>query len=146
MPFDPNVPRPGQPLDAGVVRNQFTSLKALIDALTSRVAALEPPPPLEYGPGQATNPSPADGATGVARNFDLYAWLPEQSAKIYWGDSPGTLAHLTDATGPNIGLLGALMIMQLDANATYYWRVDLWNTSDDTTITGEVWHFTTGAM
>lgn len=35
---------------------------------------------------------------------------------------------------------------QLNANATYYWRVDLYNTVDDTTITGEEWHFTTGWM
>lgn len=95
---------------------------------------------------QATDPTPANGATDVQRGWDTYGWLPDQPAKIYWGDSPGTLAHLNDATGPNIGLLGALQVMQLEANTTYYWRVDLWNTGDDTTVTGEVWHFTTGAM
>ena len=27
-----------------------------------------------------------------------------------------------------------------------FWRVDLWDPMDDTTITGDVWHFTTGMM
>jgi hypothetical protein len=93
-------------------------------AVRLRAQAGGTPPPAA---GQATDPSPANGATGVQRGFDLYAWLPEQPAKIYWGDSPATLAHLTDATGPNIGLLGALMLMQLEANTTYYWRVDRWD-------------------
>ena len=41
MPFDPTKPVPGDDLDAVLIRNQFNSLKALIDALTGQVANLQ---------------------------------------------------------------------------------------------------------
>jgi hypothetical protein len=39
MTFDPTQPMEGAPLDAAVVRNQLNSLKALIDAQQSQLAA-----------------------------------------------------------------------------------------------------------
>ena len=42
MPFDPTLPKPLDPLDANVVRNQLNALKALIDA--------GPTPPPEIDP------------------------------------------------------------------------------------------------
>jgi hypothetical protein len=41
MPFDPNWPPTNAELESAPFRNQFTSLKASIDALTAQVAALQ---------------------------------------------------------------------------------------------------------
>ena len=41
MPYDPTKPAAGDDLDAVLIRNQFNSLKALIDALTGQVANLQ---------------------------------------------------------------------------------------------------------
>ena len=142
MPFDPTLPATGSPMSSVEMRNQFTGLKALIDALDARVTVLEPPP----NHGQATDPTPANGATNVQRGWDTYGGVPNQPAKIYWGDSPDTLAYLTSVMNSPASLLPALQLMQLEANTTYYWRVDLWNPMDDTTVTGDVWHFATGMM
>jgi len=91
-----------------------------------------PPQP----PGQASNPSPANGATGVSINADL-SWTAGSGATshdVYFGQTtsppfvqnqagttydPGTLSELT----------------------TYYWRIDEKNAAG--TTTGVVWSFTT---
>ena len=41
MPFDSTKPAAGDDLDAVLIRNQFNSLKALIDAVTGQVANLQ---------------------------------------------------------------------------------------------------------
>lgn len=46
MPFDPTKPANGSLISSAELRNQFTSLKTLIDDLTARVDALEPAGPL----------------------------------------------------------------------------------------------------
>jgi hypothetical protein len=92
-----------------------------------------PPLPL---PGQASNPHPVDGATGVSRNADL-SWTAGSnytSGDLYFGTNnpppfvcnqketifePGTMAYDT----------------------TYYWRIDEVNKWGVTS--GEVWSFTT---
>ena len=41
MPFDPNWPPQNAEVESAPFRNQFNSLKALIDAQDARIAALE---------------------------------------------------------------------------------------------------------
>jgi len=89
-------------------------------------------------PGQASNPSPADGATNQSVDVDI-SWTAGSDATshdVYFGTSssppfvqnqagttydPGTLANST----------------------TYYWRIDEKNAVG--TTTGTVWSFTTAA-
>ena len=52
MAFNPNEPQDGADVRADVLRNQFTSLKALIDA----IPAGPPGPPGPQGPPGGTNP------------------------------------------------------------------------------------------
>lgn len=87
-------------------------------------------------PGQATDPWPADAATGVGIIHELY-WTPGELAKshdVYFGTTNPPLFRAnqtTDFYSPGI----------LDTNTTYYWRIDEKNTSG--TTTGTVWNFTT---
>ncbi|MFN7562090.1 MAG: hypothetical protein ACK5TH_09950, partial [Prosthecobacter sp.] len=39
MPFDPTIPQENTPIDAAPMRNQFNSLKALLDAIVTVNAA-----------------------------------------------------------------------------------------------------------
>ena len=39
MPFDPNIPQPGQSNDADVIRDQLNGLKVIIDALAAQLTA-----------------------------------------------------------------------------------------------------------
>ncbi|MHC4395735.1 MAG: DNRLRE domain-containing protein [Planctomycetota bacterium] len=89
-------------------------------------------------PGQATNPSPADSATDVNSTADL-SWTAGSDAtshNVYFGTtSPGTSQGNQTATSFDTGTM--------DANTTYYWRIDEINTAG--TTTGNVWSFTTAA-
>jgi hypothetical protein len=89
-------------------------------------------------PGQATNPSPADSATDVNSTADL-SWTAGADANshdVYFGTtSPGTSQGNQTATSFDTG--------SMDANTTYYWRIDEINTAG--TTTGNVWSFTTAA-
>ena len=86
--------------------------------------------------GKATNPSPANLATGVSINADL-TWTAGERAEthdVYFGTtSPGTFRGNQVGTTFDPGTLINGM--------TYYWRVDEKNTVG-TTI-GTVWSFTT---
>jgi len=92
----------------------------------------EPPAP----PGQASNPSPANGATGVATNTDL-SWTAGTGATshdVYFGTtSPGTFRGNQTATTYDTGTMAE--------DTTYYWRIDAKNAQG--TTTGVVWSFTT---
>ncbi|MHC4397038.1 MAG: phage tail protein [Planctomycetota bacterium] len=89
-------------------------------------------------PGQASNPSPADTATDVSLYADL-SWTAGSGATshdVYFGtSSPGSSQGNQTATTYDPGTM--------DANTTYYWRIDEINTVG--TTTGVVWSFTTGA-
>jgi len=61
MPFDPTKPGNGSLISSTELREQFTSLKTLIDALTVRVAALEPPVASGFGDARANGPLTRDG-------------------------------------------------------------------------------------
>ncbi|NIM69802.1 MAG: S8 family serine peptidase [Xanthomonadales bacterium] len=92
-------------------------------------------------PGLASNPSPADGATGVDINADLS-----------WSAGSGATSHIvffgTDATPdeteekPEQGTT-SFEPGTLAYSTTYYWKVDEVNANG--TTTGAVWSFTTGA-
>jgi len=93
-------------------------------------------PPL---PGQATNPSPADGATNVSVDADL-SWTAgdyADSHDVYFGTNPtpgaGEFIRNQTETTYNPGTMAI--------NTTYYWRIDEKNETG--TTTGDVWSFTT---
>lgn len=89
-------------------------------------------------PGQASSPSPGDDATGVSV-YAALSWLAGSdttSHDVYFGTtSPGSsqgnqTSNVFDPSGI------------MDANMTYYWRIDEINALG--TTTGVVWEFTTG--
>jgi hypothetical protein len=89
-------------------------------------------------PGQAGNPSPANGAANVATNATL-SWTAGSDAAshdVYFGTtSPGTSRGNQTATTYNPGTLAN--------STTYYWRINEKNATG--TTTGAVWSFTTAA-
>jgi len=89
--------------------------------------------------GGATEPVPADGATAVTRAPEL-RWFPcdpQDSFEVYLGDSPtlGAGDHMSSQSGTTFapGLL--------DAESTYYWRVD--HVLGGQVTPGATWSFTT---
>jgi len=89
-------------------------------------------------PGQASSPSPANGATSVGVTTDI-SWTAGSGATshdVYFGTtSPGTLRGNQTATTYDTGTM--------TAGTTYYWRIDEKNSYG--TTTGAVWSFTTAA-
>jgi len=87
-------------------------------------------------PGQASNPSPSNGATDVEIDADL-SWTAgsgSTSSDVYFGtSSPGTFQGNQTATTFEPGTLAN--------DTTYYWRIDEVNAGG--TTTGTVWNFTT---
>ncbi len=95
------------------------------------LAPLPPPPP----PGQASDPNPADGATGAWPSN--LSWTPGSdtaSYNVYFGtDNPPPFVANQAATTFEPELLLY--------NTTYYWRID--SVNPEGTITGPLWSFTT---
>jgi hypothetical protein len=92
------------------------------------------------GPGAASGPNPADGASKVALRR-LLRWTAGSGATrhdVYFGTAQplgtGNLVGSPVGTSWDTGLL--------EPNTTYYWRIDEGNAC--TTTTGAVWQFTTG--
>ena len=88
----------------------------------------------------AYDPSPADGATGVATDVQL-SWTPGLDAKlhaVYFGDDLDTV---TNAVGAPPMPFTTHDPGPLEQGKTYYWRVD--EVNPPTTTTGEIWSFTT---
>jgi len=91
-------------------------------------------------PAQATEPYPADGATGT----DIYlplSWTAGSGTvayDVYFGSSVETLLlqgqQQSDVFDPGL----------LTGSTTYYWRIDPVNSSG--TTTGQIWSFTTAAI
>ena len=75
--FNPNEPHNGVPVDADFLRDQFNSLKALIDELTARIEALENPPLEAVGFGEA-------GANGKLTVIGTFAGKPMYRAAGGW--------------------------------------------------------------
>ncbi len=109
-----------------------------------------PPGPLQP-PLRATPLYPANAATALPRDLTL-TWLAGQSAAghdIYFGRDPNAVAA---ATPTDTALYkGRLPLPQmtwapgpLEANQTYYWRIDEVNPQQpDSPWIGQVYHFTT---
>ena len=90
-------------------------------------------------PEQASNPSPANGATNVSTRSTLLwtAGANTASHDVYFGTtSPGTLRGNQSGTSFDPGALAP--------NTTYYWRIDEKNV--DGTTTGAVWSLTTNSL
>jgi hypothetical protein len=87
-------------------------------------------------PGAASSPSPSNSATDVSTTADL-SWTAGSGATsrdVYFGtSSPGASQGNQTATTFDTGTM--------DANTTYYWRIDEVNSAG--TTTGTVWSFTT---
>jgi hypothetical protein len=94
---------------------------------------------LSEPPGQATDPSPANSATGVSVTADL-SWTAGSGATshdVYFGTtSPGTFQGNQAGTTYDPGTMFY--------DTTYYWRIDEVNSYG--TTTGVVWSFTTGSQ
>ncbi|MBN2272004.1 MAG: VCBS repeat-containing protein [Sedimentisphaerales bacterium] len=90
-------------------------------------------------PGMATNPDPADGATGVTGS--ILSWTPGHGATshdVYFGTiSPG------DFQGNQTGSSFYPTPFPLPPNTKHYWRIDERNQAG--TTTGVVWSFTTSS-
>jgi len=90
-------------------------------------------------PGQASNPTPSNGATDVSIDADL-SWTAGSGATshdVYFGtSSPGTFQGNQPGTTFEPGTM--------DNDTTHYWRIDEVNAEG--TTTGNVWSFTTEAV
>jgi hypothetical protein len=105
----------------------------------TREASLSPGQ-LSYLPGQASNPSPADGAVEVGRNVILSwtAGLGAVSHDVYFGtDDPPALVGSQTTTEFDPGTL--------NRDTTYFWRIDEIDSEGHKT-TGAVWTFTTTSV
>jgi len=95
---------------------------------------------------KATNPKPADGATGVT--LPLLQWTP--GARAIWHDvyigtnpQPGP----AELVGRQIAAMSMYYYMAaLTPGTTYYWRIDEVEPDKTTIHTGDVWSFTTLAL
>ena len=90
-------------------------------------------------PGIASNPNPADGATGVSTSVNLgwTAGIDTLSHNVYFGTNPSPAFQGAQAgTGFDPGTLAG--------STTYYWRID--EVTGAQTTTGTVWDFTTEAV
>ncbi len=101
---------------------------------------------IEYTLGQATGPSPADGATDVSRDVVL-SWTPGVSAapvnghKVYFGDN---FNDVNEGIGGVTQSESTYTPGRLDFATTYYWRVDeISSPPTQMLFEGNVWSFTT---
>ncbi|MCP4660111.1 MAG: Ig-like domain-containing protein, partial [bacterium] len=117
----------------------WAGLKPHLDPDNSGAVSVPGKDGVSTGPGQASGPSPADGATDVALNAVL-SWTAGAGADshdVYFGTDPspdsgefqGNQAGTTFDPGP------------LANDTTYTWRIDEVNAQG--TTTGQVWSFTT---
>jgi hypothetical protein len=103
-------------------------------SLTARSAAAE---------FKATNPKPADGATGVT--LPLLQWTPGATAvwhDVYIGTNPQP--GQAEFVGRQILATSIYFYAAgLKPGTTYYWRIDEIEADKTTIHTGDVWNFTT---
>jgi len=93
------------------------------------------------GPGPATNPSPADGATNVPITASQATWTNPGGAttnEFWFGTSPGSLTLLQSGS---LATSFTIPPGTLSYFTNYYWRVD--ESNGTATTTGPVWSFKT---
>ena len=125
--------------------NYFQSLGAVGSQITLPVQSLTTVVLDKFvAVGAAANPSPTNGASGVALNSAL-SWTPGTSSlthALYLGTSSNTVALATGTSPEFCGLLtNSTFNPALFGNTTYYWRVD--EIAGANTNTGAVWSFVT---
>jgi hypothetical protein len=89
-------------------------------------------------PSTSWQPHPTDGATDIiSAQLSWAAGAGATSHMVYFGatNTPDFVSEEADAS--------YLVMQQMDANTTYYWRVDEKNSAG--TTTGTVWSFTTSS-
>ncbi|MHC4312270.1 MAG: hypothetical protein ACYSW3_07375, partial [Planctomycetota bacterium] len=94
------------------------------------------PPPM---PGKASNPNPADGATGVSIDQDL-SWTPGPGASshdVYFGTSM-ILPFIKNQTA------ATFEPGRMELGTKYYWRINEKTASG--TIAGPLWSFTASTI
>ncbi len=91
------------------------------------------------GPGQATNPVPANGATNIDVNTQLSWDNPSgaTSIEVFFGTDPGSMTSIYSGAPVTTIDPGT----PLADYTNYYWRVD--ETDGTGTTTGSTWHFRT---
>jgi hypothetical protein len=90
----------------------------------------------------AVEPFPPDGAEGVGCNNLMLGWTPGAQAtahKLYFGTDPDRLELLGTVQNAEVE------ISPLVHQTRYYWQVDEVQ-SDDSTLEGRTWGFTTGGL
>lgn len=108
---------------------------AQLDNFELSVIAGEPGPAL---PGEASSPSPSNGAKNVSRTPTL-AWTAgsdTDSHDVYFGTDAGNLTFQGNQTSTSFNPAGTLA-----KRTNYYWRIDEVNAEG--TTTGTVWTFKT---
>ena len=97
--------------------------------------------------GPATNPSPAQKATGVALSSAL-SWTPGSNAlahAVYLGVDSNAVAQATPASLQFLGIISTTNFYPpLAAGTTNFWRVD--EIAGANTNTGVVWSFSTAPL
>jgi hypothetical protein len=98
------------------------------------------------GPGQSSDPNPADQATDVPRDIVL-SWTPGDFApavnghKVYFSEN---FSDVNDGIGGIPQDANSYDPGRLDFGTTYYWRIDEVNGAPDYTVyEGSVWSFMT---
>ena len=92
MPFDPNVPQPGDDLDADVVRHQFTGLKDLIDSILPAPPVTQP----KVFRARLSQTGSADPTLQVIANeLGVNPTASRDSAGTYFINLPGAFAGMS---------------------------------------------------
>jgi len=101
---------------------------------------------IEYLAGPASQPDPPDGQTVAYASVEL-SWEPgdyREASRVYFGDDRASVEAGTGGTDMGLVYWTGYPVSGLDANTTYYWRVDEVNESHrDSPWEGEIWTFTT---
>jgi hypothetical protein len=95
-----------------------------------------------FGSAYASNPNPANGATGIGTDATL-SWTPGVGARshnVYFGaSSPGSfVGNQAGSTFDPSGIQ--------NVNTKYYWRIDELDADDVVIATGDVWSYTTALV
>jgi len=105
------------------------------------IGGTAPPPVGGELPGQAGNPTPADGSSGLGLDTDIN-WSPGSLASshdVYFGT--GSNLDAGDLQGNQTGT--SFDPGTLDVDTTYHWRID--EVNGEGVTQGNTWHFTTEA-
>ncbi|MHA2063738.1 MAG: hypothetical protein ACXABY_05065 [Candidatus Thorarchaeota archaeon] len=94
-----------------------------------------------YAPtSKATNPNPANGASGISPNLSQLSWTEGGNANyetVYFGPV-GNVVEVEDLN--TTGVYNMSPQVPLAHGTTYQWRID--TVTDTGTITGDTWSFT----